>query len=63
MMSSSTISAPNLSAWARMFAIRSGPSMPSGKPGKFSTPVVVVSAPPTKTAPPKTSGLSSARAL
>ncbi len=45
-----------------MFVIRSGPSMPSGKPGKFSIPAVVVSAPPTKIASPKTSGSSSARA-
>jgi len=33
-------SAPNRSAWARKFPINSGPMMPSGKPGKFSTSVV-----------------------
>lgn len=46
-----------------MFVIRSGPSMPSGKPGKFSISAVVVSAPSTKIAPRKTSSLSSARAV
>ena len=30
----------------RICAISSGPMMPSGKPGKFSTSVVVISAPP-----------------
>ena len=39
-------SAPNFSAWARMFAMRSGPMMPSSKPGKFSTSVVFISSPP-----------------
>ena len=29
-----------------MFSMSSGPWMPSGKPGKFSTSVVVMSAPP-----------------
>ena len=33
-------------AWLRMRSIRSGPEMPSGKPGKFSTSVVVISWPP-----------------
>lgn len=47
-MSSSIISAPNFSAWARMFSVRTGPSTPWGKPGKFSTSVVVVTEPPTK---------------
>ena len=37
--------------------------MPWGKPGKFSTSVVVVSAPPTKMALPKTRGLRLARAV
>ena len=38
--------APNFSACLRMLSISSGPVMPSGKPGKFSTSVVVMSAPP-----------------
>jgi hypothetical protein len=36
-----------------MFSIRTGPSTPSGKPGKFSTSVVEVSEPPTKMELPK----------
>ena len=36
--------------------------MPSRKPGKFSTSVVVISAPPAVTEPSKTSGCSEARA-
>ena len=32
-MSASTMRVPNRSAWARIAAIRSGPWMPSGKPG------------------------------
>ena len=36
--------------------------MPSRKPGKFSTSVVFISAPPAVTEPSKTSGLSEARA-
>ena len=35
--------APNFSACVCMFIINSGPMMPLGKPGKFSTSVVVVS--------------------
>jgi hypothetical protein len=46
-----------------MFSMSSGPWTPSGKPGKFSTSVVVVSEPPTKIASPKTRGLRSARAV
>lgn len=61
-MSSSIISAPNFSAWARMFSMRTGPSTPSGKPGKFSTSVVVVSEPPTKIELPNNRGFSWARA-
>ncbi|MDX6243664.1 MAG: thioredoxin reductase [Frankiales bacterium] len=38
--------APNFSACLRMLSISSGPVMPSGKPGKFSTSVVVIRAPP-----------------
>ena len=37
---------PQRFACARMRSIRSGPVMPSGKPGKFSTSVVVISCPP-----------------
>ncbi len=62
-MSSSTIPAPNFSAWARMLSMSTGPSMPSGKPGKFSTSVVVVSEPPTKMLLPNSSGRSWARAV
>ena len=40
----------------------SGPWMPPGKPGKFSTSVVFIRAPPAVTAPAMTSGLSPARA-
>ena len=36
--------------------------MPSRKPGKFSTSVVFISAPPAVTAPSKSSGLRLARA-
>jgi hypothetical protein len=44
--SSDLSSAPNLTAWLRICSIRSGPMMPSEKPGKFSTSVVVIRAPP-----------------
>jgi hypothetical protein len=54
-------SAPNRSACRRMLSISSGPMMPSGKPGKFSTSVVVINAPPDCT-PSNTSGLRFARA-
>ena len=37
---------PNRSDCARKRSHSSGPPMPSGKPGKFSTSVVVVSCPP-----------------
>ena len=37
------ISAPNRSAWPRIEAISSGPMIPSLKPGKFSTAVVIIS--------------------
>ena len=60
--SSVMISAPKRSAWARMFSMRSGPMMPSRKPGKFSTSVVFISAPPAVTAPSMTSGSRLARA-
>ncbi len=61
--SSSTISAPKRSAWALMLSMRSGPSIPVGNPGKFSTSVVVVSEPPTKIELPNSRGLSWARAV
>ena len=54
-------SAPNLSACARMLSISSGPRIPSRCPGKFSTSVVVISAPPDCT-PSITSGFRLARA-
>ena len=55
-------SAPNRSACLRMLAIRSGPTMPSGKPGKFCTSLVVISAPP-YVMPSITSGRRLARAV
>ncbi len=61
--SSGTSSEPNRSAWARMLSMRSGPMMPSRKPGKFSTSVVCISAPPAVTERSKTSGFSDARAV
>ena len=60
--SSAMSSAPNRSACLRIESIRSGPSTPSGKPGKFSTSVVCMSAPPAVTDPSNTSGDSLARA-
>ena len=60
--SSARSSAPNRSACLRMASIRSGPWIPPGKPGKFSTSVVFMSAPPAVTEPSNTSGLSWARA-
>ncbi len=39
-------SAPKRSACSRNFIISSGPRMPSGNPGKFSTSVVSMSCPP-----------------
>src|SRR5690606_8646039 len=56
-----TYSAPNRAACWRMLFIRSGPMIPSGKPGKFSTRVVRVSWPP-GSFPSMTSGLRLARA-
>ncbi|MNV77516.1 hypothetical protein D3C71_1709420 [compost metagenome] len=54
-------SAPKRSACLRILSIRSGPRMPSGKPGKFSISVVVVSCPP-GCKPSITSGFKFARA-
>ena len=59
--SSATSSAPKRSAWLRMLLISSGPITPSGKPGKFSTSVVFMRAPP-YWLPSKTRGARSARA-
>ncbi len=59
--SSVMYSAPKRSACLRMLSISSGPRMPSGKPGKFSTSVVVIKAPPA-CAPSITSGRRFARA-
>ena len=56
-----TSSAPKRSAWVRMSSMSCGPWMPSGKPGKFSTSVVVMSAPP-NCEPSNTSGCRFARA-
>ncbi|MNJ37870.1 hypothetical protein D3C77_327060 [compost metagenome] len=54
-------SAPKRSACLRMLSINSGPIIPSGKPGKFSTSVVVVNCPP-GCGPSITSGFKLARA-
>ena len=50
-MSSVINSAPNRLACLRMLSIKSGPITPSVKPGKFSTSVVFMSAPPAVTEP------------
>ena len=60
--SSDSSSAPNRSACLRIESISSGPRMASGNPGKFSTSVVCISAPPAVTEPSNTKGFSSARA-
>ena len=60
--SSASSSAPNRSACLRRWSIRSGPMIPSGKPGKFSTSVVCMSAPPAVTDPSNTRGESLALA-
>src|SRR5579875_919781 len=52
---------PNRAAWRRIRSTSSGPWIPSGKPGKFSTSVVIMSWPPAGT-PEITTGRSSARA-
>ena len=62
MTSSKTISAPNRRAWPSMACISSGPMMPFSKPGKFSTSVVFIRAPPAVTEPANTRGLRLARA-
>ena len=50
-MSSVINSAPKRLACLRMLSIKSGPITPSVKPGKFSTSVVFMSAPPAVTEP------------
>ncbi len=55
-------SAPKRVACLRMFSTSSGPWMPSGNPGKFSTDVVMESWPPGSW-PSMISGLRLARAL
>ncbi len=47
---------PERSAWSRMFCMSSGPMIPCGKPGKFSTSVVCWSSPPQRK-PSMTTGL------
>jgi hypothetical protein len=59
--SSVSNSAPKCSACLRMLSMRSGPMTASGKPGKFSTSVVVINAPPDWT-PSMTNGFRFARA-
>ena len=55
-------SAPKCCACCFMFSTSAGPSMPSGKPGKFSTSVVMESWPPGSW-PSTTSGFRLARAV
>ena len=62
MTSSVTKTAPKRSACARISSISAGPMMPFWKPGKFSTSVVFIRAPPAVTAPSKTRGERFARA-
>ena len=50
-MSSVINSASKRKACFRIASIKSGPMMPSAKPGKFSTSVVFISAPPAVTEP------------
>ncbi|CAB4656028.1 unannotated protein [freshwater metagenome] len=60
-MSSVTISVPNRLACFRILSIRSGPITPSVNPGKFSTSVVFMSAPPAVTDPSYINGSNWAR--
>ena len=62
MASSRRMRAPKRSACARIDSISSGPCTPSTNPGKFSTSVVVIRAPPAVTEPASTTGSSPARA-
>ena len=59
--SAATMRVPNRSACAFISSMRAGPMMPSRKPGKFSTSVVMVSWPP-GCIPSRRSGLRVARA-
>src|SRR5699024_3545347 len=54
--SSYSMMAPKSAACLARAIIRSGPWMPPGNPGKFSTSVVVMSAPPWLTEPAMTRG-------
>src|SRR5215831_1192600 len=54
--------APKCAAWSRMAAISSGPMMPLGKPGKFSTAVVSINCPPASS-PSINTGFRLARAV
>jgi hypothetical protein len=60
--SSYSTTAPNRSACSLSPAMSSGPWIPPGKPGKFSTSVVFISAPPWVTDPAITRGARPARA-
>ncbi|CPU62858.1 Uncharacterised protein [Mycobacteroides abscessus] len=60
--SSHSMRAPNRSACFCMWSMSSGPMIPSGNPGKFSTSVVFINAPPAVTDPASTSGDRPARA-
>jgi hypothetical protein len=51
-----SMSVPKRSDCCRMRAMRSGPEMPSGNAGKFSTSVVVVSWPPAGRTPSRVLG-------
>ena len=61
-ISSVIIWVPNRAACLRIASIRSGPIMPFSKPGKFSTSVVFISAPPAVTEPSYITGFNWARA-
>ena len=61
--SSYTTFVPNFSACSRISSMRSGPMIPLGKPGKFSTSVVFVSSPPGSTDDATSTGSRFARAV
>ena len=61
--SSARKTVPKRAAWARIASMSSGPSTPSGKPGKFSTSVVFINCPPGVNAPVNISGRKPARAV
>jgi hypothetical protein len=62
MTSSVTMVAPKRSACFRISAISSGPVMPRPNPGKFSTSVVFINAPPELVEPSIRTGFSRALA-